>query len=187
MGRNLEHPSRVARWRDGEFEGLPGASAASLTVWFPADPSDEDGVVLEGLRAEPAGPGRALIAAIPVYVYDVNLGDEVEVVETDEELLVATRVTSDAGRFTFRVWFADVFPGVDAAVLDERWKTLQIDLVPFGCWFDMYSAQLIAVSAEPDVAADVARYLAAGEAAGRFVYETGRTTSPGEATKPLAG
>jgi hypothetical protein len=184
VGRNLEHPSRVARWSHGEFEGLPGASAASLTVWFAADPGDEDGVEAEGLLAEPIGPHRAVIAAIPVYIYNVNLGDEVEFVASAEGPLVATRVTRDAGRLTYRVWFADLFPGVEGAAPDERWKSLQIDLERFGCWFDMYSPQLIAVSAEPDVAAAVADYLAEGEAAGRFVYETGRTASPDEVNPP---
>ena len=181
MGRNLEHPSRVARWRNGEFEGLPQAAAATLTVWFAADPGDEDGVEAEGLLAEPAGPDRAVIASIPVYIYNVNLGDEVEFVSSSEGPLVAIRVTGDAGRHTFRVWFADLFPGVEGAAPDERWKSLQIDLEPFGCWFDMYSPQLIALSAEPDVAMAVADYLAQGEEAGRFVYEIGRTASPGEA------
>ena len=135
-----------------------------------------------GCAPSPTVLDAPLIAAIPVYVYDVNLGDEVEIVETAEELLVATRVTSDAGRFTFRVWFPDVFPGIDGAAPDERWKALQVDLEPYGCWFDMYTSQLIAVSAEADVAAGVADFLAAGEDAGRFMYETGRTASPYEAT-----
>jgi hypothetical protein len=176
VGRKLEHPSRVARWSNGEFEGLPESSTASLTVWFAAGPGDEDGVEAEGLLAEPAGPDRAVIAAIPVYIYDVNLGDEVEFATSSEGDLVATRVIRDAGRLTFRVWFTDLFPGLEGAAPDERWKALQVDLEPFGCWFDMYSPQLIAVSAEPDVAGYVVDFLAAGEAAGRFVYETGRSS-----------
>lgn len=175
MAHTLEHPSRVSRWRNGEFEGLRGVSAATLTIWFAADPGDEDGVEAEGLLAAPVGPNRAVLTAIPVYVYDVNLGDEVEFVPAEDGRLMATRVTRDAGRFTFRVWFSDAFPGAEGAAPDERWKALQADLEPYGCWFDMYSPQLIAVSAEADVAAEISDFLAKGEAAGRFVYETGRT------------
>jgi hypothetical protein len=68
------------------------------------------------------------------------------------------------------VWFAD-WPDLQQ---DERWKDLQIELERFGCWFDVYSPRLVAVSADPGVAQEVADFLDAGEKAGRFIYETGR-------------
>lgn len=39
----FEHPSRVARWRNGAFELLPEASTATQTVWFPFLLDDEHG------------------------------------------------------------------------------------------------------------------------------------------------
>ena len=179
MSRYVEHPSKAARWRDGGFEVLPEAAAASETVWISLPP-DEDGAVWEGLLAVPSAPGRAVLAAVPVFAYDLNLGDEVEVVATAEGPLVAVRPVWDAGRFTFRVLFPDADdPG------DRSWVALQQDLEPYGCWFDVYSRQLVGVSAEPDVAQDVADFLAEGMHAGRWQYETGRLTLPEGFPEPL--
>lgn len=86
--------------------------------------------------------------------------------------LVATRVLRDAGRCTFRV-FADAAPagGADA---DEPWRGLQVALEPYGCWFDVWSRRLVAVSADAWTAPAVAQHLVEGERRGRFRYETGR-------------
>jgi hypothetical protein len=168
--RYLEHPSKVARWRDGDFEVHPDAVTATETVWVAVDPAEDGDVVWEGLLAQLPGEGRAVIAAVPVFAYDLNLGDEVEVVASEEGPLVAVRPLRDAGRFTFRVWFPD-WPDLEQ---DERWKDLQVELERFGCWFDVYSPRLVAVSAEPQVAQAVADFLVAGERSGRFIYETGR-------------
>jgi hypothetical protein len=170
MPRFLEHPSKAARWRDGEFEVYPDAETATQTVWVAVDPAEDGEVAWEGLLAQPSGEGRAVVAAVPVFAYDLNLGDEVEVVTSAEGPLVAVRPLADAGRFTFRVWFAE-WPDLE---LDERWKDLQVELERFGCWFDVYSPRLVGVSADPGVAQTVADLLDAGERAGRFIYETGR-------------
>lgn len=155
---------------------LPDASAADQTVWFAVDPGeavDHDDAVWEGLLTRPTAPDRAVVVAVPVFAYDVNLGDELEVVASAEGPLVATRVVRDAGRFTFRV----LFPEMEQLADDERWKELQVDLEPYGCWFDVYSRTFIAVSAEPEVAQAVADFLSASEQAGRLQYETGRSAS----------
>jgi hypothetical protein len=86
---------------------------------------------------------------------------------------VAVRPLYDAGRFTFRVLFPD------AQDEDRSWVALQQDLEAFGCWFDVYSPQLVAVSAEPEVAQAVADFLADEQRAGRWIYETGRSVLPG--------
>lgn len=152
------------------MELLPEASAADQTVWFavePGDPPDHEDAVWEGLLTRPSGPDRAVVAAVPVFAFDVGLGDEVEVVASAEGPLVATRVVRDAGQVTFRVLFPVHKPD------DERWKELQIDLEPYGCWFDVYSPTFIAVSARREVARAVADFLAEGEREGRLQYETG--------------
>ena len=173
MSRYVEHPSKAARWRDGGFEVLPEAAAATERVWIALPPDDDGGRVWEGLLALMPAADRAVIAAVPVFAYDLNLGDEVEVVASAEGPLVAVRPVWDAGRFTFRV----LFPDADDP-RDRQWVALQQELEPYGCWFDVFSPHLVAVSAEPDVAQDVADHLAEGQHAGRWQYETGRLALP---------
>ena len=173
MPQYVEHPSRAGRWRDGAFELLPEAEAATETVWISLPPDPDGDPVWEGLLAVTPQPDLAVIAAVPAFAYDLNLGDEVEVVSSAEGPLIAVRPVHDAGRFTFRVLFPDA---VDPD--DRSWVALQQDLEPFGCWFDVYSPQLVALSAEPEVAQAVADVLADEQRAGRWVYETGRSVLP---------
>ncbi|HLM06713.1 MAG TPA: DUF4265 domain-containing protein [Blastococcus sp.] len=173
MSRYVEHPSKVARWRDDGFEVLPDAAEATETVWTALPPDGDGDPVWEGLLAVRTAPDRAVIAAVPVFAYDLNLGDEVEVAASPEGRLVVVRPVWDAGRFTFRV----LFPHADDPG-DRSWVTLQQDLEPYACWFDVYSPQLVAVSAEPDVAQYVADHLEQQANAGRWVYETGRSVLP---------
>ncbi|MGY2082225.1 DUF4265 domain-containing protein [Blastococcus sp. SYSU DS0539] len=168
----LEHPGRVERRRDGAVEVHPEAATAPQTVWVAVYPAGDGEPAWEGLRAHPSGEGRAVVAAVPVFAYDLNLGDEVEVVPSAEGPLVAVRPVRDAGRHTYRVWFPD-WPDLER---DERASELQDELARFGCWFDVYSPRLVAVSAEPDVARAVADHLDEQERAGRLLYEVGRST-----------
>lgn len=168
----LEHPGRVTRLRDGAVEVHPEAATAPQTVWVAVYPGGDGEPAWEGLRAHPSGEGRAVLAAVPVFAYDLHLGDEVEVVATVEGPLVAVRPLRDAGRHTYRVWFPD-WPDLER---DERAQELQAELARFGCWFDVYSPRLVAVSAEPDVAGAVAEHLDEQERTGRFIYEVGRQT-----------
>ena len=173
MSSFLEHPGTVARLRGRTVEEHPDAAAATETVWVAVYPAGDKEAAWEGLRARPSGEGRAVLAAVPVFAYDLNLGDEVEVVATAEGPLVAVRRLHDAGAATFRVWFPD-WPDLER---DDRVAELQRELARFGCWFDVWSPSLVAVSAEPDVAPDVADHLAEQERAGRFIFEPGRTGS----------
>lgn len=172
--RHIEHPTRASRWRGGDFEVFPAAASAELTVWFalPDDPEAEQ--TWEGLLANESRRGHALIAAIPAYVYDLNLGDEVAVVASGEGGLVATSLAQDAGSYTFRVMFSEY----DGPGDDERWRRLQEDLERYGCWFDVMWPQFVALSAGSAVAQDVADWLLARQDAGDLQYETGRTIDP---------
>jgi len=178
VARFLEHPSRASRWSGQEFEVLPAAASEDATVWFsvPTAPSAANAEpTWEGLLAKRLTSDRVEIAAVPVFLYDLNLGDEPAVMESGEGALVATGVVRDAGRFTYRV----LFPDGTACDPDERWRDLHLALAPFGCWLDVYTPRLIAVSAEAHVAHEVADYFAAEVASGRLQYETGRSASPG--------
>lgn len=174
MPQYVEHPTRTGRWRDGGFEVHPDAATATETVWVSLSAGPDGEPAWEGLLAVLPQPDLAVIAAVPVFAYDLNLGDEVEVAGSAEGPLVAVRPLHDAGRFTFRV----LFPHADDPD-DRSWVALQQELEPFGCWFDVYTPQLVAVSADAAVAQEVADHLAEEQRAGRWVYETGRSVLPG--------
>jgi hypothetical protein len=168
--RYLEHPSRATTLRDGELIVLPDALEEDCTVWFSIEP---DGESWEGLLARRLADDRVRICAVPHFAYDVNLGDEVAVVES--EAPVATRVVEDAGNFTFRV----AFESADDPD-DDRRRGLMADLEPYGCWFDPRHQRLVAISVPREHAQAVAGYLLDRERRGELEYETGRmkTGSP---------
>lgn len=169
----LEHPSRVARWRNGAFEVLPEASTATQTVWFIVDRQDPGDVLWEGLLTQPAGSDQAIVVAIPAFVDDVTLGDRVGVTR-HEGALVATRRLRDAGRFPFRV----LFPERENTGNDTRWRDLMMELEPYGCWFDVYSYTLVALSADGEATPAVVDLLEDARRKGRLQYEAGRTVPP---------
>ena len=69
--------------------------------------------------------------------------------------------------------------------LDQHWRTLMTDLEPFGCWFDTWNDTLVAISAHPDQAQDVANYLRTRQQ--RTSFST-RTVASGDfAGERLAG
>jgi hypothetical protein len=189
MDRYLEHPCKVSRWRGDAFEVLPDADAADVTVWFAVEPAVDGGTVWEGLLGRRTAPDRAVVAGIPVFSYDLSLGDEVELLEA-EGSLVATGLVGQSGNYTYRVWLAgrSVGEAVEAAAapsipeqrdalrVDERWLDLQRAMEPFGCWFDVFNPHLVAVSADAGQAPAVAGFLSEGERARRFGYEKGRTS-----------
>lgn len=161
-----EHPGKPVRLQG---EAVAVLDAGDTTAWFYLD---EDG--WEGLRARRLGPDMARVAAVPVFAYGIALGDEVRVRESAEGAVVATGVVRSAGNRTFRV----VFPLQGAPEPDERWRSLLAGLAPHGCWLDVYSPTLVAVSAEPGAAGDVAAYLGAREERGELAFEAAET-APG--------
>lgn len=161
MTEYREHPGRPLR-RSGD--DLVVLGEGEETVWFYLD--EHDG--WEGLLARRTGGDRARVCAVPVFAYGVGLGDEVACQERDGAV-VATMLVREAGNTTFRV----IFPRHDAPAPDERWRSLLADLERLGCWIDIYSPQLVAVSAEPAAVEEVAAYLREREARGELAFEAG--------------
>lgn len=161
-----EHPSKVVRLVGGELEGYPPAASEDCTLWFAlADGPDE----WEGVLGKRQSDDTAEVVGVPVFAYDVNLGDVVRIVMSGEGAAVVTEVVVAADNYTFRVFFdGDPAPG-------EHWRPLMIDLERFDCWFDTFSESLIAISVESRNAQAVADYLAAREIKNDLEYETGRT------------
>jgi hypothetical protein len=91
------------------------------------------------------------------------------VVSSAEGAAVVSGVVSESGNYTFRALF-DHESGAG-----ERWKRLMADLEPLGCWFDVWSERLVAISVPAGNAQEVADYLASREAAGDLQYETSRS------------
>src|SRR3712207_6503530 len=98
MANYREHPSRATRGCGDRYVVHPDALAEDCTVWFPLEDEDE----WEGLLAQRLSQDRARICAVPLFAYDVNLDDLVEVTPGPEPP-VAVRVVTDAGNCTFRV------------------------------------------------------------------------------------
>ncbi|HTN25602.1 MAG TPA: DUF4265 domain-containing protein [Solirubrobacteraceae bacterium] len=164
-----EHPSKAAAWRKGRFVVLPDAELEDCTVWVAAEVNSSTSISWEGLLARRLGDGRARMCAVPFWVYDLNLGDEVAVMDSAEGAAVVTAVVVDGGNYTFRVRFED------AADDDVRWRDLMVDLEPFDCWFDVRSPTFVALSAPSAHAQAVADYLADREQHGELLFETGRS------------
>lgn len=128
----------------------------------------------EGLLTQPAEADQAIVVAIPAFIDDVNLGDRVAVVRQDEGALVATGQIADSDRFPFRAMFTEA---VDAGA-DTRWQDLMRELEPHGCWFDVYSPELVTLSVDSEVTGAVVEYLQQGHQDGRWNFEAGRTRPP---------
>ena len=160
MPEYREHPGKPLR-RQGDAVVM--LDAGDGVVWFQLADGDWEG--LSALRVE---PDVMRVMAVPVFAYGVGLGDEVRVRPEDG---AATGLVRSAGNRTFRV----VFPLAGAPAPDERWRSLLTALEPHGCWLDVYSPQLVAVSAEAARAAEVAAYLAAREARGELAFEDSST------------
>jgi hypothetical protein len=168
-----DHPSKATRLEEGEFVVLEDADAADCTVWIFFGRDGQGDELWEGLLSQRIAPDRARICAVPVWVYNLNLGDEVAVVES--EAPVATHPVRGGGQHTYRVSF-DRETGSD---WDGRWRGLMADLERYGCWFDIYNAWLVALSVEHEHLAPVDEYLKQRAARGELEYEAGRTGRPG--------
>jgi Domain of unknown function (DUF4265) len=166
-----EHPSKVAAWRNGHFIVLPDAAGVDCTIWFGIAPDESGEVRWEGLLGRRLGEDHALVCAVPFWLYDLNLGDEVRTIASQEGELFATTIIRESGNYTFRA-FLTVEEDDDLS-----WRELQKTLEPYDCWFDVRSRRFIAISCPPDQAQGVADDLASRERRGELRYETGRTTA----------
>ena len=175
MAQYEEHPSKASAWRDGRFVVLPDAEDADCTIWFGIEPSAESDPRWEGLLGRRLDDDRARICAVPFWVYNLNLADEVRTIRSREETLVAAEPIRDSGNYTYRVFFTS------EEADDVSWRELQRDFERFDCWFDVRTRRLTAISYPPGNAQAVADYLMAQQQAGDLHYETGRTTAaPGD-------
>lgn len=172
MVEHDEHPSKASAWRDVRFVVLPDAEVEDCTVWAGAEAHTSGAVKWEGLLARRLSGGRARICAVPFWVHDLNLGDEVALMDSAEGTPVVTGAVVDGGNHTFRVRFED------AADDDARWRELMVELEPFDCWFDVRSPGFLALSAPPGHAEAVADYLDGREQRGDLLFEPGRSAPP---------
>lgn len=128
-----------------------------------AEIEGDESVAIEQLFARQIGPVRFELCCIPFFLYDVALGD---VVETDKDYLVR-RVVVPSGRYVFRIWFAETA---------QRRDEITAKLSHLGALIEWSSVNLLAVDARDHAhAQEVANYLAAAEAEGLLMFETGRS------------
>jgi len=149
---------------------FPLAEQAADVVWFSVPTETGDEVTWEGLGSVVSADGSAVVCNVPAWVYDLGLGDTVSWIKSAVGAYVATGILTDAGTYTFRVWLdADVPTTAD--VWDVHTSASEL-----GCWVDIVSTRLVAISASVEKAQAVANWLESAEASGRLQYETGRTT-----------
>ncbi|GEM_PF-6640945 len=164
----LEHPSKASRYQARTFIVHPEARVEDCTVWAPLDKAPDGVERWEGLVGIRLALDKVRVCAVPVFADDLNLGDEVKVVGSAQGALVVTRVSDDAGNYTFRVYFED------GERDDTLWREILRELEPMECWFDVYSPSLL-VTGRGGARVD-------GGAGGRF--ERGHPRRPGRAVSP---
>jgi hypothetical protein len=126
--------------------------------------ADTDEVVWEQIWGEQAGQRTLVVCCIPFFVYDIALGDKVEI--DDDQIF--RRVVLDAGHWTFRVWFGRQ----TEATRDALVRGIE-SLGPIVEW---YSENLLALSVPERAAAqELADYLQVCQDEGLLVYENGRS------------
>jgi hypothetical protein len=119
----------------------------------------------EQLWARQVGNNRFEICCIPFFVYDLALGDEVEV----DENHVLRRVVQPSGHYTFRAWFGE---SRDPADRDRVVEVLRGK----GCEYEWSSENLLAIdAATKGIAQEISNVLAEWQIEGRLTFETGRT------------
>ena len=151
------------------MSSFPLADQAFDVLWFALPPAGRSETDWEGVGAVVTAEGNAVVCNVPAFVYDVGLGDTVSWIKSEEGSYVATGLVHDAGAWTFRVWLDESIP-----TTIDMWDVHR-SASELGCWVDIVSSQLIALSATAEEAQSVASWLAAAEEAGLLKYETGRT------------
>ena len=117
----------------------------------------------EQLWARRVADRRFELCCIPLYAYDLALGD---VVETDSDHNVV-RIVEPSGRYVFRVW---------SAAAPEAAEPVLGQLAAMGCLIEQGSAHLFAVDAkDATLARAVGELLAEEESRTELAYGTGRT------------
>lgn len=159
-----EHPTPTGHWVDGSLCPYPPALEADTTVWLYM--LEDDGMQLwEGLRATSLFDDRVCLAAVPLFAYNLHLGDHVAVVASAEGPLVATGIVSRGNFRTFR------------ASLSEEASANLPDLIrrfgELGCLIEGYSDTLIGFGCTVDQAPAVLEALATAASRDELIWESG--------------
>lgn len=115
----------------------------------------------EQLWGQKLSPNRCILCCIPFFLYDVALGDEVEL-SSD---LVLTGVVRRSGQVTFRVWFGDG-PAATRTAVDRDIQKMEV-------LTEWSSPNLLAISVDVSKAKQLADYLHNKEEGGYLSYENG--------------
>lgn len=130
-------------------------------------PDSED--TYEQLVTRQIGERRFLNLCIPYLLYDLALGDEIEVLGAQTEFASGSgfRVVRSSGRFVFRVMFSDLHK--------DKAKAAVKDIKQAGGLVERWNARFYSIDAENEALASViSGYLGEGEERGLWEYETGR-------------
>ena len=100
----------------------------------PPPSKNDEGVYWEQFWSRQIDEFKFEICCIPIYVYNLALGD---IVETDNEYIVS-RVVERSGYFTIRIWFFEI----DA----ETRFMIEKTIYSYGCLMEFYSERLLGVS-----------------------------------------
>lgn len=160
------HPSVVTYWRNGSLEPWPDALEATETVWFPL-PEEDNGVrYWEGLTGRLSRDGVITVLGVPAYAYNLNLGDQVTVVRSDNNAFVATEITERSRNSTYRFYLTD-----DSD--DVAWYPLAQEFAQLGCLIDVLTPRFVALSCSPESSPKVSERLMQLQLEGSLNYETG--------------
>jgi hypothetical protein len=154
---------------DGDGAGTINVSNVAAGT---SSPRNTESSLFEQLwtrRIRRLGKTRYAICCIPFFVYDLNLGDEVETEAADGLSYVVRRVVKRSGHRTIRVWFGESSrPAAREEVTDE--------LAALGCDLEWSSRSLLAADASSDDRVrDALDLLAQRQALGHLLFETGWT------------
>lgn len=129
----------------------------------------QDGSEWEQLWARQVDEARFEICCIPFLLYDVSLGDIVEVGPHAGRNYMVRAVTNASGRFTFRVWFGNARNGGDRERIVAELSTIASEV-------EWSSLNLLAVdAADVEVAHRVSEFLVGYQESGDLLFENGWT------------
>lgn len=129
---------------------------------------DDPSVVWEQIWARQLAATQFEVCCIPMFVYDLALGDIIETGPSGGHQYVVQRVVQPSQHYTFRALFSD---GTTQVTRDH----IAGELGQLGALVEWYSDSLMAISAEPVIAQTVADFLCDLEERELLSYETGRT------------
>jgi hypothetical protein len=137
------------------------------TIFYVETKYLEDVEKWEQLWGKKTGHSTLVLCCIPFFVYDLALGDEVELDSNGRFL----GIVKDGGHRTYRVWFG--------GQTNETQERIVREITALGPFVERSSEHLIAISAPGRAMADqVVRYLDQRKKEGLLVFELGRTKEP---------